>query len=279
MGRSILTTGRIADRPYRLKVIDRNVYTVEELCYSVGQCASFLDEDFMDHELLMWLENACGMTELAGQLRSLLHGRCAVEDFASVLLLYVGYQSMEEIEEIRKSISNGKGLEPFQRRLSEARFSASRGHIAQAMELMDTILAELPELEREMRGRIWAEKGLLYAQGFRYSEAADCYKKAWQLSGQRQNCIKYLAALRFSVPEADYQDYLAEHPELSDAATELEVKAMKAGKEWKAGTGGRQSKRLAGYLRNGQDKSFDNYAQQRIRELRDRFRADNAPSF
>ena len=82
MGRSILTTGRIADRPYRLKVIDRNVYTVEELCYSLAQCASFLDEDFMDHELLMWLENSCGMTELAGQLRSLLHGRCAVEDFA-----------------------------------------------------------------------------------------------------------------------------------------------------------------------------------------------------
>ena len=279
MGRSILTTGRIADRPYRLKVIDRNVYTVEELCYSLAQCASFLDEDFMDHELLMWLENSCGMTELAGQLRSLLHGRCAVEDFASVLLLYVGYQSMEEIEEIRKSISNGKGLEPFQRRLSEARFSASRGHITQAMELMDTILAELPELEREMRGRIWAEKGLLYAQGFRYVEAADCYGKAWRLSGHRQNCLKYLAALWFSIPEEEYKAYLDEHPEFADVARELEVKRMKADKEWRSGTGGRQIRRLTGYLRGGQDKSFDNYAQQRIRELRDRFRADNAPSF
>ena len=262
MGRSILTTGRIADRPYRLKVIDRNVYTVEELCYSLAQCASFLDEDFMDHELLMWLENSCGMTELAGQLRSLLHGRCAVEDFASVLLLYVGYQSMEEIEEIRKSISNGKGLEPFQRRLSEARFSASRGHITQAMELMDTILAELPELEREMRGRIWAENG-----------------KAWRLSGHRQNCLKYLAALCFSIPEEEYKAYLDEHPEFQDVAIELEVKRMKADKEWRSGTGGRQIRRLTGYLRGGQDKSFDNYAQQRIRELRDRFRADNAPSF
>ena len=62
-------------------------------------------------------------------------------------------------------------------------------------------------------------------------------------------------------------------------ARELEVKTMKAGKEWKSGPGGRQIRRLAGYIRSGQDKSFDNYAQQRIRELRDRFRADNAPSF
>ena len=87
MGRCILTTGRIAEKPYRIRVIDRNVYTVEELCYSIAQCASFLDEDFMDHELLVWLEDSCGLAELASQLRSLLRGRCAVEDFASVLLL------------------------------------------------------------------------------------------------------------------------------------------------------------------------------------------------
>ena len=125
MGRSILTTGRIADRPYRLKLIERNVYSVEELCYSLAQCASFLDEDFMDHGLLVWLEESCGLAELAGQLRSLLRGRCTVEDFASVLLLYVGYQSTAEIERIRASISSGKGMEPFHRRLNEARFAAS----------------------------------------------------------------------------------------------------------------------------------------------------------
>ena len=279
MGKSILTTGRIAEKPYRLRIIDRNVYTVEELCYSIAQCASFLDEDFMDHELLVWLEESCGLPELASQLRSLLRGRCAVEDFASVILLYVGYQSTAEIERIRASISSGKGMEPFHRRLSEAKFAASRGHITQAIELMDGIEEELPELEREMRGRIWAEKGLLYAQGFRYAEAADCYGKAWRLTRSRQNCIKYLASLRFSIPEEEYRAYIGEHPELEEPAAELEASMTKAEREWKNGTAGRQSKRMQVYLRNGQGKSFDNYAQQRVRELRDRFRADNAPSF
>lgn len=279
MGRSILTTGRIAEKPYRLRIIDRNVYTIEELCYSVAQCASFLDEDFMDHELLVWIEEGCGLPELASQLRSLLRGRCAVEDFASVILLYVGYQTPAEIERIRASISSGKGMEPFQRRLSEARFASSRGHITQAIELMDGILAELPELEREMRGRIWSEKGMLYAQGFRYAEAADCYGKAWRLSRSRQNCLKYLAALRFSIPEEEYRSYVGEHPEMEEVAGELESATAQAMREWRNGTAGRQYKRMQGYLKNGQTKSFDNYAQQRIRELRDQFRADNAPSF
>jgi hypothetical protein len=279
MGRSILTTGRIAEKPYRIRIIDRNVYTVEELCYSLAQCASFLDEDLMDHELLVWLEESCGLAELAAQLRSLLRGRCAVEDFVSVILLYVGYQSVAEIERIRASISSGKGMEPFQRRLSEAKFAASRGHITQAIELMDGILAELPELEREMRGRIWAEKGRLYAAGFRYAEAADCYGKAWRLSGSRQNCVRYLAALQFSIPEDAYAEYIGGHPELEEAAAQLTKAVAQADREWKNGTAGRQNRRLIGYLRNGQAKSFDNYAQQRIRELRDQFRADNAPSF
>lgn len=279
MGKSILTTGRIAEKPYRLAIIDRNVYTVEELCYSIAQCASFLDEDFMDHELLVWLEQSCGLAELAAQLRSLLRGRCAVEDFASVILLYVGYQSPAEIERIRASISSGKGMEPFQRRLSEAKFAASRGHVTQAIELMDGIESELPELEREMRGRIWAEKGLLYAQGFRYAEAADCYGKAWKLSRSRQNCLKYLAALRFSISEEEFREYIEEHPEMEEVARELETAMAGADKEWKNSTSGRQMKRLQGYLRAGHAKSFDNYAQQRIRELRDQFRADNAPSF
>ena len=233
----------------------------------------------MDHELLVWLEQSCGLTELAAQLRSLLRGRCAVEDFASVILLYVGYQSIAEIERIRASISSGKGMEPFQRRLREAKFSASRGHITQAIELMDGIESELPELEREMRGRIWAEKGLLYAQGFRYAEAADCYGKAWKLSGSRQNCLKYLATLRFSISGEEFKAYIEEHPELEEAARELQDTTAQAEREWKNGTSGRQVKRLQSYLRGGQAKSFDNYAQQRIRELRDKFRADNAPSF
>ena len=220
MGRSILTTGRIAEKPYRIRIIDRNVYTVEELCYSLAQCASFLDEDLMDHELLVWLEESCGLAELASQLRSLLRGRCAVEDFASVILLYVGYQSVAEIERIRASISSGKGMEPF-----------------------------------------------------------DCYGKAWRLSGSRQNCLRYLAALQFSIPEDAFAEYIGGHPELEDAAAELTRITAQAEREWKNGTAGRQNKRLAGYLRNGQAKSFDNYAQQRIRELRDQFRADNAPSF
>ena len=74
MAKLLLTTGRIAEKPYRLRLIDRNLYTIEELCYSLAQCASFLDDDLMDHELLTWIEEQCALPELAAQLRSILRG-------------------------------------------------------------------------------------------------------------------------------------------------------------------------------------------------------------
>ena len=66
---------------------------------------------------------------------------------------------------------------------------------------------------------------------------------------------------------------------MKEAARELQDTTAQAERGWKNGTSGRQVKRLQSYLLGGQTKSFDNYAQQRIRELRDKFRADNAPSF
>ena len=279
MSKLLLTTGRIAEKPYRLRLIDRNLYSIEELCYSLAQCASFLDDDLMDHELLTWIEEQCALPELAAQLRSILRGRCTVEDFVAVLLLYVGYQTPAQVETIRQAISGSKGLAPFQRRRSEAQFCAKGGHVTQAIELLDSILNELPDLEREMRGRIWADKGAFYAKGFRYAEAADCYGRAWRLSRRRRYGVLYLASLRFALSDEEYEAYLAEHPEMEESARALEEKTAKAQKAYRSGSAARQIRRLKGYYDNRQTKGFDRYARERIRELQDEFRRDNAPSF
>ena len=39
MARVIYAVGRLADKPYRIEKIERNVYSAEELCYSLVQSA------------------------------------------------------------------------------------------------------------------------------------------------------------------------------------------------------------------------------------------------
>ena len=65
MSRVILATGSFAQQPYLIKKIERNVYSVEELCYSLVQSAQFLDAQIMDPELVWWIGAECSLPGLA----------------------------------------------------------------------------------------------------------------------------------------------------------------------------------------------------------------------
>ena len=52
MGRVLRTTGKLAKNPYRIQKIERNIYSLEELCYSLVQSAQFLDAEIMDPVLV-----------------------------------------------------------------------------------------------------------------------------------------------------------------------------------------------------------------------------------
>ena len=90
MGRILTVTGRLAENPYRIKKIERNVYSAEELCYSLAQCADFMDEEIMDPELADWLSESCGLHELARLLQGQLRGRHTPKDFVGTILRECG---------------------------------------------------------------------------------------------------------------------------------------------------------------------------------------------
>ena len=60
----IETIGKRTSNPYRLAAIDREVYSPEELMYSLVQSAQFLDEGILDEKLTEWIRTECGLPEL-----------------------------------------------------------------------------------------------------------------------------------------------------------------------------------------------------------------------
>ena len=82
MSRVFIATGKVAKTPYRLEKIERNIYSIEELCYSLVQSAQFLDTSVMDPALVDWISNECGLPDLAAVLRPML-GRPGTEAAAN----------------------------------------------------------------------------------------------------------------------------------------------------------------------------------------------------
>ncbi len=293
MSKLYLTTGKTAGKPYRMRLLARNVYTAEELCFSLAQCASFLDESFLDTELVGWLGTECGLLDLAASLRQLLLRKAPVNEFVAMILLYVGYQSPEEVEKIRMEVAAGRGMAPFQRMLQEAWFTAGQGRTREAEALMDRILEQIPDPEREMRAEIWRKKGQLRTREFHFSSAAKCFHKEWEMSGSKAACRRYLAALKFSMTEEQYQQFLAEGANLTgsavseadrkqvqsaieEAAKENEERIRETLRENKSATA--QLRRAERYLEQGNERYFDAHVQLKVLEFADSFRRENEPS-
>ena len=70
--------GNYAKEPYRIPGLEINVFSMEELCYCMKENAFLLDLSLLDDGLLDWMEQECGLGELAQRLHPLEIGRAHV---------------------------------------------------------------------------------------------------------------------------------------------------------------------------------------------------------
>ena len=280
MQKPLLATGKTASRPYEIRLIGRSVYSVEELCYSLEQCAAFADESIADPALCRWLENECGLRDLAAQLEPLMREpSAAVEEVVLRILAYVGFQSPQQIRQVRDVMESGKGTEPFQRRLREADLLASQGRETAALQILGELAGELPPLERMIRSQVWAAKARIHAGSFRFGQALACCEEAFRLTKSRQDCLRMLSMRLLASGEEEYRRYLEQHPSLQEAGEELDEYLQSVSKAQTAGQQGRQMKRLEKNLQSGKTGAFDSAMQQILTQEQELFRAGHAASF
>lgn len=276
MARVIYAVGRLADKPYRIEKIERNVYSAEELCYSLVQSAQILDVGIMDPSLVSWLREECSLPELADRLAPYLGKERALSDFVSEILTYVGFVPQEKEETTRQIVSSGQGMEPFEKRMANASYLAEGARPYEALEEYDAILASLPSPERRMRTRILCEEGRIYAQLFRFRAAASCYEKAYQLTGSSEIYLNYLAATRLGLSDSEYISFVSEHPESVNASLELEKRMDSLIAGFNASERKLAIDSLKRYQSEGQDASYEVALHQTLQKLKEEYRSSLA---
>ena len=211
MSRVFIATGEVAKTPYRLEKIERNIYSIEELCYSLVQSAQFLDTSVMDPALVDWISNECGLPDLAAVLRPMLGRQRALTEFVSAILGYAGYVSQDKQIRTKQIVASGQGM---------------------ALEQYEALLEALPAPERSMRRQVYCRMGGIYTGLFRFRSAAECFGKAYDLLQDPEVYLQYLAAVRFSLSDAEYVSFVSEHPESYNASMELERRVRAAHEEY-----------------------------------------------
>ena len=222
MSHMILGTGRYAERPYYVDRFYVNLYSVEELCYLLVDKAEMLDQEIMQRDMVRWLDEECGLDELAHALYALLNQKGSTVAYVGTILEYVNLYSPEVISRTEEIVRNNDGLSPYERHKAKADYLLKERRYFTAMEQYHSLLAVLSDTDRLLQAKIYHNMGAACAGMFMYERAADWFLKSHEIDGRKESMLMYLAAQRMSRSDKDYIDYIAGHPEYHDASLKVE---------------------------------------------------------
>lgn len=228
MSRIILGTGMYAASPYYMEKFYVNLYSVEELCYLLVEKAELLDQDVMRRDLVRWLDEECGLDQLAHTLYALLNQNGSVSAFAGNILEYVNLYPPEIVEQAERVIKSNDGLNPCERGKAKADHMLQSRRYNMALRQYHSLLAQIPESDVRLRGSILHNIGTAYAELFMFRQAAEWFMQAYETDREQESLESYLASLRMCYEEKEYIAYIAEHPEYHDASLRVERKIERA---------------------------------------------------
>ncbi|MBP3783209.1 MAG: hypothetical protein J6I68_08190 [Butyrivibrio sp.] len=228
MSKPILCIGSYAENPYHIEKIGRNVYCIEELCYCIVKNAFLLDEESFGSSLFDWIEEECSLVKLSDELRSMYAKKCSMAALAGTILDYVGYNTRKEVDKTEEILRGNAGMDVYQKKLARANFLLKNGRYAMAFREYEFLLANTPSIDRQLRGRIEHNEGVMYARLFLFDKAAKMFLKAYEDSGDKESYYQYLSAVRMDLSNKEYVSFIADNDEAYEASMEIEKRMKEA---------------------------------------------------
>jgi tetratricopeptide (TPR) repeat protein len=204
MGRLILCYSKKANRPYYIKNMNLNLYTIEELCYYLYNNIYLIDENVINDDLIKWIDKELELTDLS---EALSNNRGSIKKIMMIILDYTGYVSNEDMEETGKLLTKIDGQSSIEKRMARAT------HLLQCKKYVEAILEYkiLYELDDgNLREELLNNMGVSYAGMFLFNEAAKCFKEAYELS-RNQVIYKHLLYAVAMSPKEEVLDNLKEY--------------------------------------------------------------------
>lgn len=222
MGEIILCTGRYAGKPYFVEKFYINLYSVEELCYLLVEKAEMLDSEIMQKDLVQWLDEQCGLNQLAHTLYSLLNQNGSTAAFAGIILEYVNLYPAEVVARTEEIIKGSEGLSPFDRKKSKADYMLQNGRYYGALKQYYALLEQVPESEQQLFAKVLHNMGVAYARLFMFKQAAEWFRQAYEADGEEESLALYLVSVRMCSQDKEYISFIADHPEYHNMSLQVE---------------------------------------------------------
>lgn len=208
----LLTVGKHATVPFEPEKMGIQVYSLEELCFYIGDHASLMGSSFMSQELIQWISEECGCEDLGKELSKSLSYQNNLASFVGKILAYVGFYSREKDAMIETVVAKYSNMDPFHKRKARADALLEKEKYTMAQREYGELLEILPPGEKLLQGEVYQCLGICMGRLFFFEGAAGYFKRAYELTGKEEGRRQYLFCMRYSMTEEQFLDFLEKNP-------------------------------------------------------------------
>ncbi|MCI8427453.1 MAG: hypothetical protein HFJ03_07980 [Lachnospira sp.] len=202
MGNLILCRTKEASNPFHIKEMGVRIYSLEELCYVIYNNIYIINEDFFSDAFIAFIEEETLEKDLADKLRSAKKKGGSLAEMVAIVLLYVDYYTMEEVEAIKETINtlNAQNVRKRLKIIGDNLLNSA--HYYNALWNYERII-KLPidkELPALFYANVYHNMGIAYAKMFMFFQAELFFNKAYDIS-QYDISKKYAIIVRYLLDE------------------------------------------------------------------------------
>jgi tetratricopeptide (TPR) repeat protein len=208
MSQIILCRTKQAEKPYFLRELGINIYSLEELCYYIYTHVYIITNDFICDELISFIRDETKEELLASQLENLQNEKAPLAEMLVTILKYVDYYNVGEIEQIRDILNTLSTQNVYERMKSRAdSFLGSKCYYS-AIENYTKIIDGTPDpaLSGLFYAKVYHNLGVAYSKVFLYRQASEYFMQAYKIGQHNESLKCYLASFRLSKGEDIIED-------------------------------------------------------------------------
>ena len=181
MGQLLFCSHALAKKPYDIESASLNIYSLEEMSYYLIHNAEFVEMDFVGRTFCDWVRTEIKEEGLACKLEEALEQGVPSYEFARILLEETGYATEAEQQAAMEIFRQLEEKDELSRHKLRADRLLRREKYHCAMEEYRWILQnQTEETQEAFLGDVSHNLGTAYANLFLFSQAADCYKTAYE---------------------------------------------------------------------------------------------------
>ncbi len=232
MSRVHLCLGRYAQIPYEFETARTRVYCIEELAFFLKENAWHLEESLFGMKMADWVEEQCNLPELASRLRFLARCKSKPETYVKQIFEYTSFYDPKELKATLKKISAGADVAAAEKRKAKGDYYLQNRKYVLALQEYRNLLNSEEGMLPSLQAQIYYQMGQAQIRLFLFGAAAECFEQSWKLGKEEKSLFSWLSALRLSVTEAEYINFLTAHPDYYEASLRVEKQMSVRREAW-----------------------------------------------